>query len=325
MHPFPVDDDGFIRTDTAVALGFSDLQLRRAVGQGELIRVGAATYCHVAERTPEALHRLEVLGSTTSPMMAISHSSAAVLHGIEMLNADLSRLHLTSGASEKGYKRKLRHVHPGPLGRGDVTLVDGKWTTTVERTAFDVARTSPAGFPGALAVLDSALRQGADPALLTDFGAQPRTGVGVAREALQYASPLSENPGESWGRAQIIKAQLPIPRLQHNIYDSRGNFVARSDYDWVDGCGNIRVVGEFDGIGKYLKYLRPGESPVDVIRREKEREGRLQDLGIVVVRWTWADLKAGRVVPRLVAQLSACHIPQTQQKQSSPAPEWRWG
>lgn len=305
VSQFPFDADGVLRLSTATALGFDEGRMLRAVAAGELISVAPGIYLPAADRTPEELHRLRARTATIPADGAISHATAATIHGLPMLSPDLARLHVTSVTSGRGYRRTRRHLHSGPLSPADVVHVEGVAVTTLERTAFDVARSSPLGFAGALAVFDAALRQNANHARMAEYCDRPQHGVGHARVALGQADPLAENPGESWGRAQMIQAGLPIPRLQRRFYDSAGQFIARTDYDWSDDAGMARVIGEFDGLGKYLKYLRPGETPEDAIRREKEREGRLQDLGLVVVRWTWRDLVAGRVVPRLRAQLTA--------------------
>ena len=56
------------------------------------------------------------------------------------------------------------------------------------------------------------------------------------------------------------------------------------------------VAGEFDGRAKY--------QGVDDLWNEREREARIRDLGIVVVRWTWADLRRfDRTAARLAAAL----------------------
>ncbi|WP_375491489.1 hypothetical protein [uncultured Jatrophihabitans sp.] len=44
------------------------------------------------------------------------------------------------------------------------------------------------------------------------------------------------------------------------------------------------MVGEADGFGKY------GLSD-SVLRHEKIRQGLLEDLGLIVVRWGWSDLE----------------------------------
>ncbi|GGF24163.1 hypothetical protein GCM10007298_20110 [Williamsia phyllosphaerae] len=120
----------------------------------------------------------------------------------------------------------------------------------------------------------------------------PRRGVGQARRALHHADGNAENPGESWSRAQMIDAGLPPARLQHEFHSATGELVARTDFDWAG-----LLVGEFDGMVRYQKHLRPGETPFDAMRREKEREDALRRAGIMVIRWTWNDLERGRVVP----------------------------
>ncbi|MFW0794334.1 hypothetical protein AAFP30_11025 [Gordonia sp. CPCC 205515] len=132
----------------------------------------------------------------------------------------------------------------------------------------------------------------------TFMRARSRRRVASARRALDYADADSETAGESWGRAQMIEAGLPIPRLQHTFFDQDGTFVARTDYDWQG-----RLAGEFDGMEKYQKHLRDGESPFDAMKREKEREDDLRRMGVMVVRWTWADLEAGRVVGMILEWL----------------------
>ena len=58
------------------------------------------------------------------------------------------------------------------------------------------------------------------------------------------------------------------------------------DFGWPE----LRTVGEFDGLWKYGRLLRPGEEPADVVVAEKLREDEIRDLDLRVVRWTWPDL-----------------------------------
>ncbi len=64
------------------------------------------------------------------------------------------------------------------------------------------------------------------------------------------------------------------------------NLVGRTDVSWT----KRRLLGEFDGRDKYLKYLTPGQRPSDVLFAEKAQEHRLRREGFGMVRWTWADL-----------------------------------
>ena len=162
--------------------------------------------------------------------------------------------------------------------------------TSIERTAADLACTSD--FAVALAVLDSALRHNADPDAISELLGRRKRGATQGRRALAHADGKSENAGESWGRAQMICDGLPVPRLQHEFYSDSGIVVARTDYDW-DG----KLVGEFDGLRKYEKDLREGETAADAVIREKRREDDLRRMDVMVIRWLWEDLRQQRVVP----------------------------
>ena len=51
---------------------------------------------------------------------------------------------------------------------------------------------------------------------------------------------------------------------------------------------------------KYGKYLRPGQDPGDAVFAEKQREDRIRDEGLRVVRWIWDELRRfGEVSERL--------------------------
>ena len=73
-------------------------------------------------------------------------------------------------------------------------------------------------------------------------------------------------------RVKFFRFGIPIPELQHKVFDSAGNLVGIADFYWE----LYRHLGEFDGKVKYLKYLRPGESPTDCVFREKRREDRMR-------------------------------------------------
>jgi len=58
------------------------------------------------------------------------------------------------------------------------------------------------------------------------------------------------------------------------------------DFGWPE----LRTVGEFDGLVKYGRLLKPGQDPADVVVAEKLREDEIRDLDLRVIRWTWADI-----------------------------------
>ena len=125
------------------------------------------------------------------------------------------------------------------------------------------------------------------------------------RRAAAFADPRSESAGESLSRVLIEEIRFAPPTaLQHAVQDERGRHVARVDFWWQ----RERVVGEFDGIGKYDLALHGGDDAARrrSIRREKEREVALQRVTSGVAHWTWADLRDPQ---RLARILTAFGVP----------------
>ncbi|WP_336791631.1 hypothetical protein [Gordonia malaquae] len=188
-----------------------------------------------------------------------------------------------------------RHIHTG-VPDDVLVVVSGIAVTSIARTAVDVA--ACADLARALAVMDSALRLGVTLEELRAEAARHRIrGAAVVDAALRYADGRSANPGESWGRAQMIEAGLPVPELQTEFELGDGS-TAFTDYDW----GRV-LIAEFDGFRKYGRDVRPGQSVEDAVVREKVREDRLRDLGCDVVRFIWADLENRLMVPRVTQKL----------------------
>ncbi|WP_044506022.1 hypothetical protein [Gordonia sp. KTR9] len=297
MTVFPADRYGLIRREATLRVGITDDKVAAAVRRGDLIRV-APGICVLADssitKDADALYRLRCIAVADSirdrSTATLSHDSAAALHGMPLLHPDRDVVHLTKRTKGGGFVRGHRHVHVGPLPHDDVTVIDGIGVTTLPRTAVDVAVAG--NFERALVVFDRALTLKADREVMSEMlAARARwPGIAAARRALEYADPLSESVGESWSRAQIIAAGLPLPRLQHTFRTSEGE--VRADFDW-DG----NVIGEFDGMQKY--GLRPGETPREALIREKKREDSLRAKGFMVVRWTWGTLERGELVDLL--------------------------
>lgn len=130
-------------------------------------------------------------------------------------------------------------------------------------------------------------------------GGRSRAGV---RRRVEFADPLSASAGESYSRALICAAGFEAPALQHEIWDDRG-LIGYSDYYWH----SVRIVGEFDGVDKYLKpeYLK-GRSASQAVVDEKYREDRIRATGCGVIRWVWDDLMAPG---RLERKLAVAGIP----------------
>ena len=103
--------------------------------------------------------------------------------------------------------------------------------------------------------------------------------------------PASESVGESCSRVVMTQVGLPMPELQFEVVTPNGELVGRCDFYWRGRSPRSRgTLGEFDGLVKYGRLLRPGQGAGAVVTAEKEREDRLRDEGFQLVRWTWPDL-----------------------------------
>lgn len=290
MQTFPTDANGIIFRQTAIDRGFTDNQLARAVENKQIERIWPGAFLPKQTLTREERHKRTAIaaGTLSGGSTALADESAAVLHGLSLLNARWNKVHVASGLKSGGRIDKRKHIHSGPLDAADVVTVEGVKVTSLEQTAVSIACSR--GFYEALAVFDSALRLGADRDVMAGKLESYRPGVLIGRRGLHYANGKSENAGESWGRGQIIDDGLPIPDLQQEFHDREGEFIGRCDYAWSG-----KLVAEFDGMRKYQGDLRKGESPFDAMKREKVREDALRRIGVMVIRWIWADLKDYKV------------------------------
>ncbi|GED99756.1 CTP synthase [Gordonia spumicola] len=300
------DINGVVERAAALEAGRTDAEIRQAVRCGELVVACRGMYIPRSSlpdepwRLIQEVYRRRCLTiAARTPGLILSHQSAAAIQRIEMLKPDLTRLHESVESGAHGKRLATRHIHTRTTF-AEVTRIDGLLVTDLPTTAVDVA--AGTDFAGALAVLDSALRLGVTRDELRDaLDSRRRRGSDKVRAALRLADGRSANPGESWGRAQLIEASLPVPDLQVEVRVA--DRVYYSDYDW-DGL----VIGEFDGRAKYLANLKPGESIGDAVMREKDRENALRDMGFDVVRWDWVALERHEVAARVRPRLEAARL-----------------
>lgn len=227
----------------------------------------------------------------------LSHETAAVCSGLELLWPELELLHVTRPELKASRKEAGIHHHCGQLPDGHQVTGPYGAMTSLARTAFDVAAHST--FESGLAVVDSAMRAGVTHQELLDVleSCRPWSGSRTASRAIAAGDGRAANPGESLSRAVLIGHGVEPTDLQVEIFDERGELVGRADFGWLP----LKVLGEFDGKAKYGIDGKPGEA----LWAEKLREDRLRALGYEIVRWTWADLlNPAAFIARLRAALA---------------------
>lgn len=287
---------GVILRQDAQQAGYGDREIARmkASGRWRAVRRGAyadGSTWSAADRLDRHRTTVHAVARQLSVPAVVSHVSAAAMHNLAVWGVDLDTAHVTrrdrhSTRTESG----VAH-HRGPLDDSEVVNIDGVAVTSLARTVVDVART--VGFESAVVTADSALTTvGLEPAALRDVLEVQRAwhGARSAGRVLEFADGRSESVGESRHRVQLRRIGLPTPALQVVIVVNGREY--RLDFVFEE----YWTAGEFDGRGKYDRWLRPDDTPAEAVWREKLREDRIREAGFEVVRPVWADLSDDRVV-----------------------------
>ena len=110
-------------------------------------------------------------------------------------------------------------------------------------------------------------------------------GIKRLRRATAAADPRSESPMETRLRLELLRARLPPPCVQADLYDAAGRFLGRADLYYPDRW----LVIEYDG-----------ENHRDRLVSDMRRQNALLSAGYHVLRFTAADLRiAGSVAAQV--------------------------
>lgn len=284
----------FLRRE-AIALGYSDLDLRRAVRAGVLKRVRHGAYVDFgrwgqADEVGRHLLSCHAVLMTHEAPVALSHVSGAAAHGISLWGADLARVHVSRLGASAGRKHHDVAYHDG-LGMRLTDSNRGFQSLSAAHCALGTATLG--SVESGLVAVDSAFHLGlvteADlQAAYLDMARWP--GTARLQITLRLASRGAESVGESRARYLFWSQGLPCPQLQYEVRDGP-HLVGVTDFAWPEH----KLIGEFDGRVKYGRFARPGESPADVVVREKIREDRIREItGWRFIRFSWADLDRPR-------------------------------
>ncbi|CAM3212652.1 hypothetical protein ACSL103130_12990 [Actinomyces slackii] len=269
------------------------------------------------QRFTVSLGRAMAALRTTPSARCLTHTSAALVHGLSMWTQEpdvylalpsrpqrctvlLPTFHFPATGEPVVVQRagvydaRVR-IHRRCLEVADeeIEVVSGVAVTTILRTAFDAACDEPPA--NALSIADAALRRYCQPDLWHPEACQDRLaqaraywdallerhrgrrGLPRARAVLAVASPWAMLPGESVLRWLVLSLGLPAPSLQRLVVTRRGEY-------FIDLCWpEFGIALEFDG---RLKYRTE-----DDVFAEKLRQDAIHDLGWDFLRVTWQDLQ----------------------------------
>lgn len=290
-----MSDDGDRRSPTPVevvaardrhhALG-TDRRLRHELAAGEVVRLRRGMYVG-ADAWDTAGHdqrrraAIEAIVATRRSDVVLSHASAALIHGLPIVEDASLTVHITEPATSTRRDVRGLRVHRQGIDPGRVTRRGDFLVTDVAQTIIDLARDG--AFVDAVVAADHALFH--ERALVSRdelaelADAVGRRGHGRATAVVSFATDLAESPLESASRARIHELGFPPPVLQQPVRTRDG--IRRLDFWWATD----RIGGEADGRIKYE------DDPLATVLEEKRREAALLDRGVRVVRWGWTEAR----------------------------------
>lgn len=281
----------FLRRE-ALAFGYNDRDLRRALGARQLVRIRHGAY--VASElwnasdtvARHALRGHAVMLSHGAPV-ALSHVSGAAMHGMRLWGTALDRVHVTRLGATACRKHHDVAYHDGPSATW-FKEIDG--SPVLSPAACAIGAASMSSVEAGVVVVDSAYHLGLcdqDDLRSALSGMERWPGTARLQITLRLASPGAESVGESRSRFMFWSHGIPRPQLQYVVRDG-SEVIGIVDFAWPAH----RLLGEFDGRIKYGRLLKPGEAPGDAVYREKVREDRIREVtGWRMIRFGWADLE----------------------------------
>jgi hypothetical protein len=153
--------------------------------------------------------------------------------------------------------------------------------TSPARTFLDLAEATSRD--GLVAVGDWLLHKGlsTDEALQDFLNSCGRYhGIVKARAAALLLDGGADSPPESLLRMKLLDAGLPPPRVNVDVFDDLGGWIARPDLSYE----GAKIAIEYEGV----HHLNP-----DQYRRDTQRDQLMAGLGWVVLRATARDLRPG--------------------------------
>lgn len=253
--------------------------LDRGLAGGDIVRVARGRYA-----LPEADEAIRVAHALQG---VLSHGSAALAWGWALKDVP-DRPHVTVPVKRKvsTSARAGIHLHRRDLHEDQVS--DGR--TGVALTLEQCLRTMP--FPDALAVADSALREGVLPETLQNLARNVRgPGAPRIRAVAAVANGLAANPFESVLRA--VALDVPGLAVRPQVW------IGQVRPDLVDE--ELRIVLEADSFAWHGSRR--------ALRRDAERYNDLTVSGWLVLRFSWEEVmvRPQRVRGVLVAAVDLAH------------------
>ncbi|SDB84548.1 Transcriptional regulator, AbiEi antitoxin, Type IV TA system [Raineyella antarctica] len=285
--------------------------IRRAVAQGEIVKVCHGVYARELPADPVERHLQLVracLVRTRHPG-AVGGLSAALVHGLAVGDWSLpARATLVRPGAGGGGTSDVE-VISSRLPAAHVCTVDRMPVTSIARTIVDVARRSSWHEDlTAIVAADAALRRAADPTALREeceqviLDLRGCAGLAMARSVLRSATHQSAGTAETVSRVLLQRMGMPTPLLDL-VYP-----IGADGIDWIDWIeedgierldGTVRVPFSWPALRILGMVL---DAPVaeggvprgwagDRLAWEAGARSRLRGEGWYVVEWSLDELR----------------------------------
>jgi hypothetical protein len=290
-----------------LACGHSDREIAVLLRLGVLSRVRHGAYVAAdvwssADAAERHALRVRAVVRQANARVVVSHGSALPLYGAPTWGVSLDDVNVTRPDARGGRREAGVRQHRGRLMDEDVTTRHGLCVTSGTKTALDL--TKVAGTEASLCAINFLLRTGetTEAELWQRYRTMAHDPFTLKTDlVLRLADGRHESVAEVRTAFMLFRGGVPAPEPQYELCGARGELLARLDFAWPE----LGVWLEFDGREKYVKFLRKGETVVDTVLREKQRESFIAETtGWRCIRITWADLqKPEATVARILAFL----------------------
>lgn len=252
------------------------------------IRLSRGQYCS-SEIPREIRLTLRAVEQRLPREHAFSGLTAAWMWGLDV--SPSSPIEVTIGRDVPVRARAGVRLRRAALPKSDVVVRRGFRITSPLRTARDLG--SRPDMVDSVVAIDMALHVGL--VGLAELSSYVNThpgekGIKRLRRTVRLADARSESPMETRLRLHLIKAGLPVPQVQAQLDDTRGEFIGRADLYYPD----CRLVIEYDG-----------ENHKDRLTADVRRQNALINAGYQVLRFTAADIKVPESIVAQVRQARA--------------------
>jgi hypothetical protein len=306
---------GVVSTAECQQLGITHDRIHRLCGRGRLVRLASGVYAsaeayHAAGPWERFALRSRAFVLACGPGAYAAGWSAVAVYGLPAIGAPPeSPVVVVPRAEGSDTNSAFGRVRMAGLPTSQCAVFASCPVTSMARTVVDVSRTAPR--EDALVVADAALGRGVkrDDLRSTLDGMRGWPGIRRARWVVGHADPFSESPLETLGRLTFIEAGLPVPLS--NVWIGDPPLGYRVDHLVADRW----IAFEGDGSLKYDGRLDRGK----VIAEQREREWRLRELGLDIVRYDWRLARHDR--RRLASRFRSVIAARPQRER--PCPWWR--